>query len=94
MSKIIDCVTFFDENYIFDFRYNIIKEFVDYFIICESKFDHKGNSKKINFDPAKKYTNTKVKHIILETPFPKNTNPWQNQLQRYLNRLLSERHLK
>ena len=79
MSKIIDCVTFFDENYIFDFRYNVIKEFVDYFIICESKFDHKGNSKKINFDPAKKYTNTKVKHIIFETPFPKNKNPWQNQ---------------
>ena len=79
MSKIIDCVTFFDENYIFDFRYNVIKEFVDYFIICESKFDHKGNSKKINFDPTKKYTNTKVKHIVLETPFPKNTNPWQNQ---------------
>ena len=49
MSKIIDCVTFFDENYIFDFRYNVIKEFVDYFIICESKFDHKGNSKKLRF---------------------------------------------
>ena len=61
MSKIIDCITFFDENYIFDFRYNVIKEFVDYFVICESKFDHKGNSKKINFDPAKKYTNTKSK---------------------------------
>ena len=46
MSKIVDCITFFDENYIFDFRYNVIKEFVDYFVICESKFDHKGNSKK------------------------------------------------
>ncbi len=79
MSKIIDCITFFDENYIFDFRYNVIKEFVDYFVVCESKFDHKGNSKKINFDPTRKYTNSKVKHIVLEKPFPKNTNSWQKQ---------------
>jgi len=79
MSKIIDCITFFDENYIFDFRYNVIKDFVDYFIVCESKFDHKGNLKKINFDPTRKYTNNKVKHIVLEKPFPKNTNSWQKQ---------------
>jgi len=79
MSKIIDCITFFDENYIFDFRYNVINEFVDYFIVCESKFDHKGNLKKINFDPTKKYTENKIKHIILERPFPKNTNSWQKQ---------------
>ena len=24
-SKIVDCITFFNENYIFDLRYNIIK---------------------------------------------------------------------
>ncbi len=83
MSKIIDCITFFDENYIFDFRYNVIKDFVDYFVICESKYDHRGNLKNINFDKQKKYDQSKIKHIILNEPFPKNTNPWQNQaLQR------------
>ena len=79
MSKLIDCITFFDENYIFDFRYNVIKNFVDYFVVCESKYDHRGKPKKINFDPDQKYSNAKVKHIIFEKSFPKETNLWQNQ---------------
>ena len=79
MSKIIDCITFFDENFIYDLRYNVIKDFVDYFVVCESKYDHRGKPKKINFDPDKKYLNTNVKHIVLDKPFPKNTNLWQNQ---------------
>ena len=57
MQKIIDCITFFDNNYIFDFRYNVLEKYVDKFVICESLFDHKNNSKKINFDPKKKYKN-------------------------------------
>ena len=48
-SKIFDCITFFDNNLMFDLRYNILKDYVDYFIICESKFDHKGNKKNIIF---------------------------------------------
>ena len=36
MSKIIDCITFFDENYIFDLRYNTIKDCVDKIVVCES----------------------------------------------------------
>ena len=80
MQKIIDCITFFDNDYIFDFRYNILEKYVDKFVICESLFDHKNNSKKINFDPKKKYKNNqKIKHIILEDPFPKKNNEWQNQ---------------
>ena len=53
MAKFIDCITFFDNNYIFDFRYNVIKNYVDKFIVCESLFDHKNKPKKINFDPEK-----------------------------------------
>ena len=79
MSKIIDCITFFNENFIFDLRYNILKDFVDFFIVCESNYDHRGNAKSINFDKNKKYLNSKVKHLILEKPFPKNTNVWENQ---------------
>ncbi len=80
MSKLIDCITFFDNNYIFDLRYNVIKDYIDKFVICESLFDHKNNPKKINFDPENKYKNdSKIFHIILKDPFPKNTNAWQNQ---------------
>ena len=80
MAKLIDCITFFDNNYIFDFRYNVIKDYVDKFIVCESLFDHKNNPKKVNFDLEKKYKdNPQVVHLILKRPFPKKTNPWQNQ---------------
>ena len=51
MRKIIDSITFFDNNFIFDLRYNILKKYVDKFIICESIYDHKGNKKEVNFDP-------------------------------------------
>ena len=43
-------------------------------------FDHKNNPKKVNFDLEKKYKdNSQVVHLILKRPFPKKTNPWQNQ---------------
>ena len=81
-SKIIDCITFFDNNFIFDLRYNILEKYVDYFVICESKFDHRNNPKKLNFD-TKIYNSKKIKYFIMEKPFPKKTNLWENQaLQR------------
>ena len=78
-SKIFDCITFFDNNFMFDLRYNILKDFVDYFIICESIYDHRGNPKKINFIKKKEYNYEKVKHIVLEKKFPINSNIWENQ---------------
>ena len=74
-----DCITFFDNNFMFDLRYNILEDVVDYFVVCESRFDHKGNEKKINFIKNKKYNLRKIKHFILEKPFPKNNSAWQNQ---------------
>ena len=58
MSKIIDCITFFNENFIFDLRYKVLEEVVDQFIICESRYDHKGREKKLNFK-KKKYDKKK-----------------------------------
>ena len=48
-NKIIDCVTFFDNNLAFEIRYNILKDHVDFFVICESLYDHTGKQKKQNF---------------------------------------------
>ena len=80
MGKKIDCITFFDNNFMFDFRYNVMKNYVDKFVICESLYDHRNNRKGINFDPEKKYINDpQILHIVVEKPFPKNTNAWQNQ---------------
>ena len=82
-NKIIDCITFYSENFIFDFRYNVIKDYVDFLVVCESKFDHRGNPKQLNFDIEKYSNDKKIKYIILEDKFPNNSDPWNNQaLQR------------
>ena len=78
-NKLLDCVTFFDNNFMFQIRYNILVDYVDYFIVCESLFDHKGNTKKKNFIWRDEYRKDKIKYFLLEKPFPKNSNPWQNQ---------------
>ena len=77
-SRIIDCVTFFNNNYIFDLRYNILKDVVDNFIVCESIFDHRGREKKIEF---KNINTNKIKHIIMKEKFLDPHNPWKNQAQ-------------
>ena len=46
MNKIIDCITYFDEDILLDFRLNVLENFVDYFVIVEAKEDHQGNKKK------------------------------------------------
>ena len=77
-NKLIDCITFFDNNLMFELRFNILKDFMDFFVVCESKYDHRNNKKKLNFD--KSYLKSgKVKYLVLENPFPKKTNLWENQ---------------
>ena len=78
MSKIIDCITFFNENFIFDLRYKILEKFVDQFVVCESRYDHKGKEKKLNFK-IQKYNKKKINYIVLEKKFPIINNTWQNQ---------------
>ena len=78
MGKIIDCITFFNENFIFDLRYKILESFVDEFIICESKYDHRGKEKKLNFK-ENQYNKKKINYIILDKRFPTKNNIWQNQ---------------
>ena len=48
-NKIFDCFTFFNEKKLLNIRFNILDKFVDYFVICESKFDHRGEKKNIKF---------------------------------------------
>ena len=45
-SKIFDCITFYDNNFMFNLTYNILKDYVDYLVICESIYDHRGQPKK------------------------------------------------
>ena len=45
--KIIDTTTFFEEKLMMEIRFNILDEYVDNFIICESTFTHSGQKKKL-----------------------------------------------
>lgn len=47
MSKIFDCITFFKENFITNLRFEILNDYVDFFVICESRFDHRGKKNYI-----------------------------------------------
>ena len=45
-NKIFDCITFYQENFLANFRFEVLDEIVDYFVVCESLYDHRGNKKK------------------------------------------------
>tara|TARA_B100001093_G_C26594682_1_gene913137 strand:- start:1 stop:810 length:810 start_codon:yes stop_codon:yes gene_type:complete len=77
--KIFDCITFFDENFLTNLRIEILNEVVDYFVICESKYDHKGLKKKINFRLTNSKFKNKIRHIIINEQFPNFKNGWENE---------------
>ena len=62
--KIFDCFMYFDEDLILDLRLNILNNFVDYFVIVESRYNHKGEKRKLKFN-FKKYKKFKKKIIYL-----------------------------
>ena len=62
--KIFDCFMYFDEEVVLDLRLNTLNEFVDYFVIVESIFTHKGEKRELRFD-HKKFEKYKDKIIYL-----------------------------
>ena len=48
--KIFDCFMYFDEDIVLDLRLNLLDDQVDYFVIVESKFNHKGEKRELKFD--------------------------------------------
>ena len=51
--KIFDCFMYFDEEVILDVRLNTLDKYVDYFVIVESSFTHKGDKKNLMFNHNK-----------------------------------------
>ena len=62
--KIFDCFMYFDEDEILDLRINILNEKVDYFVIVESTYNHKGENRKLLFN-INKFERFKKKIIYL-----------------------------
>jgi len=68
--KIFDCITYYNEDLLFDLRCNILNKFVDYFVVVESRFTHTGKKKKLNFKISnfKKFKKKIIYHIIDQQP--------------------------
>ena len=60
--KIFDCFMYFDEELVLDVRLNTLNEYVDYFVIIESNFTHKGDRRDLKFN-HNKFSNFKDKII-------------------------------
>ena len=48
-KKIYDCITFYQANMLFQLRFEILKDVVDYFVVCEANKSHAGLKKDFNF---------------------------------------------
>jgi len=55
---------YFDEEVVVDVRFNTLNQFVDYFVIVESRFTHKGEARELKFN-HKKFEKFKDKIIYI-----------------------------
>ena len=62
---IFDCFQYFNEDHIADLRFNILHEYVDFFVIVESTVNHQGQTRKLHFD-KNKYKKFQNKIIYIE----------------------------
>ena len=67
---IYDCFSYWDEDLLLDLRLNILDKFVDYFVIVESKFTHRGDGRNLNIDINKfsKFKNKIIYKVYDEIP--------------------------
>ena len=65
--KIFDCFMYFDEDIVLDLRFNYLHQFVDQFVIVESRFTHSGKRKdlKFNIENFKEFKD-KIKYLVIE----------------------------
>jgi len=62
--KIFDCFMYFDEDQVLELRLNVLNDYVDFFVIVESTYNHKGEKRKLLFN-VKKFEKFKDKIIYL-----------------------------
>ena len=77
--KIFDCFMYFDEEVVLDLRLNILNNYVDYFVIVESCFNHNGEKRDLKFN-HKKFEKFKKKIVYLVyDEHPKNIEKVKNE---------------
>ena len=77
--RLADCFLYNNEDLILDIRLNTLNKYVDKYVIVESKFDHQGNQKKLNFSFSnfKKFEN-KIEYLVIDE-FPANISSWDRE---------------
>ena len=65
--KIYDCFMFYDEDLIADLRFNILNQYINEFVVVESKYTHSGEKRELLFN-INNYPNFKhkINYIVLE----------------------------
>ena len=90
--RLVDCFLYNNEDLILEVRLNTLNKYVDNFVIVESKFDHQGNKKKLNFNFSnyKKFEH-KIKYLVIDK-FPENMSSWdrENYQRNYINKGIQE----
>ena len=65
--KIFDCFMYFDEEQVLDLRLNVLYQNVDYFVIVESIFNHKGEKRNLLFNSQKfEKFNDKIIYLVYD----------------------------
>ena len=76
MTKIYDCFSYWDEDLLLDIRFNILNDYVDYFVIIEGNKTWQNNDKKLRFD-INKFQKFKDRIIYIPVEdMPDGDNPY------------------
>jgi beta-1,4-mannosyl-glycoprotein beta-1,4-N-acetylglucosaminyltransferase len=78
--KIIDCFIFYNELDMLNYRFNILNDVVDYFILVESNYTFNGEKKELFFYNNRHLFdkfNDKIIHIVVDKV--SNTDAWSNE---------------
>ena len=63
---------YFDEEIVLDLRLNVLNDYVDYFVIVESTFTHRGDTRKLKFNHEKfKKFEKKIVYLVYDE-YPSN----------------------
>lgn len=78
---IVDAFTFYNELKMLEYRFKLLNDKVDFFIIVEARHTFNGNNKELYYDNNKDKFNEykdKIIHVIVDD-MPNNKNPWNNE---------------
>lgn len=78
--QIYDCFCYFNEDLLLELRLETLWNFVDYFVIVESKYTFSGKPKALNFKPElfSKYQ-AKIRYLIAEENPEGMADAWRNE---------------